>query len=275
MASFNETRETIGTDSSTTYIHKTSEQLAPEYWERVNEVPRVQVETVEKTIEMHTEQLVDRVIDTPHGLKPALDENGKLVLDEHGNEMFIPVNGQGSEGLLKLVVDKNGNKILDENGLPIYVPASSIIDENGDPQFIPGFNATGQLLGGPPAYGMDISGNQLNHKTQFVHVVTREIPKIEVQVQHRIEEVETVEYRDKYIEVPEIREVVRRVPRVIVHEIPIERIVKVPAKPIRQEIMKPKFVPSPYIMQEPVLREIPIPTVQTQTNEVVHQIASN
>lgn len=40
--------------------------------------------------------------------------------------------------------------------------------------------------------------------------------------------------KDRFVEVEEVREIVRRVPRIEVHEIPIERIVRVPKKIIQE-----------------------------------------
>lgn len=104
-----------------------------------------------------------------------------------------------------------------------------------------------------------------------VHIVTREVPKIEVRQVERIVEVPNVQYRDRIVEVPQIIEIVRRVPRVEIREIPIERIIQVPKK-IIQEVERPVYRPVPHLVQQAVTREIPVPRTYVQTMEVVKQV---
>jgi len=105
--------------------------------------------------------------------------------------------------------------------------------------------------------------------------LTREAPVIEF-CQEVIEGgsngmVSNIQYVDRYIEVPQIQEVLRIIPRVEVREIPIERIIQVPKK-IIQEIERPVFRPVPHLVQQAVERQIPVPRTQIQTLEVVKQI---
>jgi hypothetical protein len=84
-------------------------------------------------------------------------------------------------------------------------------------------------------------------------------------------EVPQIEYQDRYVEVPQVVEVVRRVPRVEVHEIPIERIIQEPKKKI-EYIEQKTYSPVPRLVQQTVDRVIPVPVPQIETVEVVKQI---
>jgi hypothetical protein len=102
---------------------------------------------------------------------------------------------------------------------------------------------------------------------------TRECPVVEFRDETLPPmEVAQVQYQDRYVEVPQIQEVLRVIPRIEVREIPIERIIQVPKKVI-QEIEQPIFRPVPHLIQQAVEREIPVPKVQVQQVEVVKQIS--
>ena len=73
----------------------------------------------------------------------------------------------------------------------------------------------------------------------------------------------------QHIEVPVVHEVVRRIPRITVHEIPIERVIQVPKKVV-QEIEQPIYRPVPHLVHCEVEHEVPVPLVQTQTVEMVN-----
>jgi len=104
-----------------------------------------------------------------------------------------------------------------------------------------------------------------------IRLTTREVPKIEIVQVDKIEEVPEVEFIDRIVEIPIKKEVIRRVPRIIVHEIPIERIIQVPKKVIH-EIEQPVYRPVPHLMRQPVHRDVCAPKMtQTQTMEVVRQ----
>ncbi|CAK9014624.1 Uncharacterized protein SCF082_LOCUS12400 [Durusdinium trenchii] len=98
------------------------------------------------------------------------------------------------------------------------------------------------------------------------------VPKIEVKQVEKVVEVPNIEYRDRLVEVREVREVVRRVPRIEVREIPIERIIQVPKKVV-QEVEQPVYRPVPHLVKQNIEREIPVPKPYTQTLEVVKQVS--
>mmetsp|Transcript_56659 Transcript_56659/g.89730 ORF Transcript_56659/g.89730 Transcript_56659/m.89730 type:complete len:622 (-) Transcript_56659:79-1944(-) len=105
-----------------------------------------------------------------------------------------------------------------------------------------------------------------------VKVITREVPKIEVKQVEKIVEIPNIEYQDRLVEVREVREVVRRVPRIEVREIPIERVIQVPKKVV-QEVEQPVYRPVPHMVKQHVEREIPVPKTYLQTLEVVKQVS--
>eukprot|EP00434_Breviolum_minutum_P035729 symbB.v1.2.031636.t2/scaffold3683.1/size52090/3 len=105
-----------------------------------------------------------------------------------------------------------------------------------------------------------------------VKVITREVPKIEVKQVEKVVEVPNIEYQDRLVEVREVREVVRRVPRIEVREIPIERVIQVPKKVV-QEVEQPVYRPVPHMVKQHVEREIPVPKPYLQTLEVVQQVS--
>lgn len=69
-----------------------------------------------------------------------------------------------------------------------------------------------------------------------------------------------------------VQEVVRRIPRIEVREIPIERVIQVPKKVV-QEIVQPVYRPVPHLVKQAVERTIPVPKVSMQQMEVVQQEA--
>eukprot|EP00438_Fugacium_kawagutii_P002900 Skav230067 [mRNA] locus=scaffold2569:26355:33808:+ [translate_table: standard] len=68
-----------------------------------------------------------------------------------------------------------------------------------------------------------------------VKVITREVPKIEVKQVEKVVEIPNIEYQDRLVEVREVREVVRRVPRI---EVP---------KKVVQEVEQPVYRPVPHM----------------------------
>lgn len=107
---------------------------------------------------------------------------------------------------------------------------------------------------------------------QYIVPIEREAPVIEF-IQETLPplEIAHVEYQNRYVEVPQIQEVLRVIPRVQVKEIPIERIIQVPKK-IIQEIERPVYRPVPHLVQQAVERQIPVARPQIQTLEVVRQV---
>merc|ERR1719506_684102 len=87
--------------------------------------------------------------------------------------------------------------------------------------------------------------------------------------QHK--EVQGVRVIDRIVEVPKIVEVQRRVPRVEVREIPVERFVQRPKKEY-QDIEVPVYKKEPYLVQHPVEREVQVPKTMVQQIEVVKQV---
>lgn len=126
------------------------------------------------------------------------------------------------------------------------------------------------LNGGCGGYGKGGKGKGKGNLP--VKVITREVPKIEVKQVEKVVEVPNIEYRDRLVEVREVREVVRRVPRIEVREIPIERIIQVPKKVV-QEVEQPVYRPVPHLVKQNIEREIPVPKPYTQTLEVVKQVS--
>jgi hypothetical protein len=93
-----------------------------------------------------------------------------------------------------------------------------------------------------------------------------------VKTVERIEEIPEIEYQDRFVEVPIIHEIVRRIPRIEVIEIPIERVIQVPKK-IIQEIEQPVYRAVPHLVRQPVDRVTPVPRTTVQQYEVVNQFS--
>eukprot|EP00435_Cladocopium_sp_Y103_P017070 s3610_g4.t1 len=130
-------------------------------------------------------------------------------------------------------------------------------------------------MGGMGGMGMGYGGRGGKGKGKGnlpVKVITREVPKIEVKQVEKIVEIPNIEYQDRLVEVREVREVVRRVPRIEVREIPIERVIQVPKKVV-QEVEQPVYRPVPHMVKQHVEREIPVPKPYLQTLEVVKQVS--
>jgi len=102
--------------------------------------------------------------------------------------------------------------------------------------------------------------------------VIREIPKIEVQYREKYVDVPDIKTVDKVVEIPQVQEITRRIPRVQVIEIPVERIIHVTKKEV-VEIPQPVHYPIPQVVNVPVEKEIPVPRAQIEQVEVVRQVA--
>merc|ERR1719434_478427 len=87
---------------------------------------------------------------------------------------------------------------------------------------------------------------------KYVVPIERQAPVVEF-IQETLPPLEeaSVQYTNRYVEVPQIQEVLRIIPRVQVREIPIERIIQVPKK-IIQEIERPIYRPVPHLVKQPV-----------------------
>jgi len=102
--------------------------------------------------------------------------------------------------------------------------------------------------------------------------IIREIPKIEVQYREKYVDVPDIKTVDKVVEIPQVQEITRRIPRVQVIEIPVERIIHVTKKEV-VEIPQPVHYPIPQVVNVPVEKEIPVPRAQIEQVEVVRQVA--
>jgi len=111
---------------------------------------------------------------------------------------------------------------------------------------------------------------ELPGKPGETRLTTREVPTIKVETVERTEEIEEIEEIPRYVEVPIVHEVVRRIPRLEIIEIPIERVIQVPKK-IIQEIEQPVYRPVPHLVRQAVNRQIAVPRTTVQSMEVVNQ----
>merc|ERR1719272_1296833 len=220
-------------------------EMTPEFMERIVEIPRVNIDHRERLVEVPQPQVVDRIVEVP--------QIQEIIQIAKGG-------GGGSEF---------GTDIDPATGLPIpgrsgfnsaagRACASGIDPATGRPHF--------------PGDGSSAREQAIRNGNLVEVPMTREAPVIEF-CQETLPplEISQVQYQDRYVEVPQIQEVLRVIPRIEVREIPVERIIQVPKK-IIQEIERPIFRPVPHLIQQAVERQIPVPRTQIQTLEVVKQI---
>lgn len=259
----------------------------PQYQQQVLEVPRIHITTERIVEKQEPEQLpilerllkaLTQVVEVEYSVPPPADipqqscgappsrqAPGYAPMQGPG---YAPPQGPGYAPPQGPGYGAPRGELLAGGPAPMPAPGQSFraLPEPG-PRYLRQEVETGH---DPWAPHMEHDDDEEEEEIQ-VEIVTKEVPKIEVRVVEKVVEVPEIEFVNRFVEVKQVVEIVKKVPRIQIKELPIERVIQVPKKVV-QDVVKEVFRPVPHLVRKPIEHEILYPRSYMQTMEVVHQV---